>query len=115
MDQDLKAYLDTSFGAVHSKIDGLEKQMNTTIEPINRTLDRHTDDIAYLFDKDREQVKVCEQHRERTGERINDLHAWKTAIETQSGGKKWRTEQILIVVMALVTAGIGLTAAFVGG
>jgi hypothetical protein len=111
MDQDLKAYLDTNFTSVNNRIESLEKNVSERISPIKDDVGRLRTDVADLYDKDRQQVMVCEQHRERTGDRINDLNAWKTAVEAQSGGKKWRTEQILIVVMALVTAAVGLASA----
>lgn len=114
MDGDLKAYLDTNFSQINTRIEGVEKTMQATIRPIEQTIDRHTGDIKDLYDMHRKQTTMCENHREKTGERISSVEAWKSGVELESGSKKWRSEQVIIVAMALVTAGIGLAAAFIG-
>jgi hypothetical protein len=114
MDGDLKAYLDSNFTALSNKIDGVEKSMNATIAPIQQTLNRHTADIADLYNRDRQQVTVCEQHREKTGEKISTIMEWKTAQEAQAGGKKWRAEQIIIVAVGLAGLVGGVVLAVIG-
>lgn len=114
MDSDLKAYLDTNFSQVHTRIEGVEKTMQATIRPIEQTMERHTHDIADLYNRDRQQVGVCESHREKTGNRVQNLEAWKTAIDAQSGSKRWRTEQVVVVVVGTISLVGGVVIAVLG-
>jgi len=94
MDKELKSYLEAKFEGIDQRFTSLQENIDAKVSPIKETVDRHTKDIADLYEKDRHQVTACEQHRK-------DID---TDIKT---GRRWATGQFIAIILCFLGIGGG--------
>jgi len=94
MDLDTKQYLDEFKKEIKETLQNIENHIKelieSTIKPIEKQLNQHTNDISDLYDKDRE-----------TRDRLGHVEGRATTLEKGSSNKKFSTEMIIVVFIAI--------------
>lgn len=106
MDTAMRDYLDKSFEMVNTKIDGINKTLLATIEPIEKDVSRLRADVSDLYEKDRAKTTVCETHRNRAGERVGEIENYVSVKKIEDSRRRWGAEQIIVVCLALLMTGV---------
>jgi hypothetical protein len=103
MDKELKSFLEANFKGIDQRFTDLQANIDAKVSPIKETVDRHTKDIADLYEKDRHQVTECEDHRKDMEKEFKE-------------GKRWTAGQVIAIVCCVAAiGGSWIIAKFAGG